>query len=172
MKGSRLIGRGLRDIIRPPGALGEEKFVASCARCGNCVNVCPTGGLQPAILEAGMAGFLTPRLVPSIGPCQEDCLRCSEVCPSGAIRALTAEEKRLTQIGLAGIDRHRCLTWTEGVTCLVCTQVCPYEAVESRRTSSGHHPVVREWQCVGCGICEYKCPVEGPAAVTVLATRT
>ena len=171
VKAGRLVGVKERSIIRPPGALEEEKFVASCARCGKCVQVCPTGGLQPALLEAGIEGLLSPRLIPRIGPCQADCLLCGRVCPSGAISELTAEEKRKTQIGLAGIDRQRCLSWTEGVTCLVCSQVCPYEAIEFRWTNGGYHPTVKEWQCVGCGTCEYECPVEGRAAITVLATR-
>ncbi|MEE8162808.1 MAG: 4Fe-4S dicluster domain-containing protein [Anaerolineae bacterium] len=163
--------RSQRSIIRPPGALEEGKFVTSCARCGKCVQVCPTGGLQPALLEAGIEGLLSPRLIPRIGPCQTDCLLCGQVCPSGAISELTAEEKRETQIGLAGIDRHRCLSWTEGITCLVCSQVCPYEAIELLWMNGGYHPTVKEWLCVGCGTCEHECPVEGPAAITVLATR-
>jgi len=158
-------------VIRPPGALEEAKFVAACVRCGKCVQACPTGGLQPALLEAGVEGLLTPRLVPRIGPCQEDCVLCGQVCPTGAIGQLTVEEKRITRIGLAGIDRQRCLWWTEGATCLVCSQVCPYEAIEFRWMKDGNYPIVKERQCVGCGICEYQCPVEGPAAITVLATR-
>jgi len=163
--------RSQRSVIRPPGALEEGKFVAACVRCGKCVQACPTGGLRPTLLEAGIEGLLTPRLIPRVGPCQADCLRCGQVCPSGAIRELTAEEKRITQIGLAGIDRQHCLWWTEGATCLVCSQVCPYEAIEFHWTKDGYHPVVKEWLCTGCGICEYRCPVEGPAAITVLATR-
>ena len=163
--------RSQRSVIRPPGALEEGKFVAACVRCGKCVQACPTGGLRPTLWEAGVEGLLTPRLIPRVGPCQADCLRCGQVCPSGAIHELTVEEKRITQIGLAGIDRERCLSWTEGATCLVCSQVCPYEAIEFHRMKDGYHPTVKEWLCTGCGICEYRCPVEGPAAITVLATR-
>ncbi|MBM4466474.1 MAG: 4Fe-4S dicluster domain-containing protein [Chloroflexi bacterium] len=171
LRASRLIGSRGRGVIRPPGALEEDKFVASCVRCGKCVQVCPTGGLQPALFEAGIEGLLTPRLMPRIGPCQADCLLCGRVCPSGAISELTLEEKRRTQIGLAGIDRQRCLSWSEGITCLVCSQVCPYEAIELRWMNGSYRPTVKEGQCVGCGTCEYQCPVEGPAAITVLATR-
>jgi MauM/NapG family ferredoxin protein len=171
LRASRLIGDRARSVIRPPGALEEAKFLAACVRCGKCVQACPTGGLQPALLETGIEGLLSPRLVPRIGPCQEDCVICGQVCPSGAISKLTVEEKRIIQIGLAGIDRDRCLSWTEGATCLVCSQVCPYEAIEFRWMKGGYHPTVKEWLCNGCGICEYQCPVEGPAAITVLTTR-
>ena len=54
------------DIIRPPGALVENDFLDRCIRCGNCMEVCPTNGLQPAMFEAGYEGIWTPRLVPSL----------------------------------------------------------------------------------------------------------
>ena len=55
------------DLVRPPGARSEKEFLARCTACGLCMKVCPTGGLQPALAEAGLEGIWTPRLVPRIG---------------------------------------------------------------------------------------------------------
>ncbi|MCK7489645.1 MAG: 4Fe-4S binding protein [Anaerotruncus sp.] len=75
-------------LIRPPGSLDEPKFLAKCVKCGQCMRACPTGGLQPALTEAGPEGIYTPMLVPKIGYCEYYCSLCTQVCPTGAITKL------------------------------------------------------------------------------------
>ncbi len=151
-------------LIRPPGALPEEEFVSVCSGCGECLKVCPNNALQSTLLEAGLAGLYTPRLVPRIGYCEEFCNFCGKVCPTEAIRYLPFEEKRLLQMGIAHIDKTRCIAWDTDKICLVCNEQCSYQAVvgdEKKR------PIVKEEKCTGCGICENKCPVDGEAAIIV-----
>jgi len=160
---------GLRNnrLIRPPGALPEEKFVSVCSGCGECLKVCPNNALQSTLLEAGLAGFYTPRLVPRIGYCEEFCNFCGRVCSTEAIRHLSIEEKRLIQVGVAHIDKTRCIAWDTEKICLVCNEQCSYHAIvgdEKKR------PIVKEEKCTGCGICENKCPVDGEAAIIVYAS--
>lgn len=159
-----------RHVIRPPGALEEREFAAACIRCGQCVKSCPTGGLRFAALEAGPAAVLTPRLVAREGPCEVDCVRCGLVCPTGAIRPVTREQKRIIQIGRAAIDRARCLAWSKGQYCTVCQLCCPHQALELRLREEGYMPYVREG-CTGCGICEKECPLEGESAIRVESTK-
>jgi polyferredoxin len=111
--------------IRPPGALPEKQFLGACIRCGQCMRVCITEGLQPTLLEAGAAGMFSPQLVPRIGYCEYNCNLCGKVCPSGAIQQLALPDKQRFVIGLAEIDRTRCLPWAENKECLVCEEVCP-----------------------------------------------
>lgn len=144
------------EILRPPGALAEEEFLARCIRCGRCVKVCPTGALEPLPLSFGPAAFETPRLVPRKGRC-ELCLLCQEVCPTGAIARVPLEK---VKIGTAVLDRQRCLVWGQGVLCLLCAEQCPFQAIALDHL---HRPVVLEDRCVGCGACENGCPVEGAA---------
>ena len=59
--------KGKASIIRPPGAMDEEKFLALCVRCGECMKVCKTNGLHPTLLEGGIEGLWTPKLIPRIG---------------------------------------------------------------------------------------------------------
>lgn len=154
-------------MIRPPGALAEAQFVRVCTGCGECLKVCPNNALQPTFLEAGLAGFYTPRLVPRIGYCEEHCNFCGRVCPTEAIRPLPVEEKRLVQMGVAHIDKSRCIAFEKDKICLVCNEQCSYHAIigdEKKR------PVVKEELCTGCGICENKCPVEGESAIIVYTT--
>ncbi len=151
-------------LIRPPGALPEEEFVAVCTGCGECLKVCPNNALQSTLLEAGLAGLYTPRLVPRIGYCEELCNFCGRVCPTEAIRSVTLEEKRLIQMGIAHIDKTRCIAWDTEKICLVCNEQCSYHAVVG---DDKKRPIVKEEKCTGCGICENKCPVDGEAAIIV-----
>ena len=161
-------------VIRPPGASDEEVFLDRCVRCGNCMKVCITNGLQPLMLEEGLEGLWSPRLVPEIGYCEYQCTLCGQVCPTAAIPRLTVEEKKRTPLGLAVVDRSVCIPWAHGQECLVCEEHCPVAEkaikVVEHRTPSGAvvgAPVVDPALCVGCGICQNKCPARPDRAIRV-----
>jgi polyferredoxin len=164
-------------LVQPPGAR-ENDLLSKCVRCGICLAVCPTGGLQAAIAEAGIAGFWTPVLVSRMGFCNYACNACGENCPTGAIPALALEEKQQAVIGVAHVDQDRCLPWAEDTHCIVCEEMCPLpeKAVELEEYHTTDpfgnpltllQPTVIPDRCIGCGVCEYKCPVEGEAAIRV-----
>ncbi len=115
--------------------------------------------------------MFTPVLTPRIGGCEERCNLCGVVCPTGAIRQLPLEEKQYAVIGNAVIERTRCIAWEQGKVCLICDEVCPYDAIEFRMVTDEkctlQRPFVTEDKCVGCGQCEKGCPVNGPAAIHV-----
>ena len=164
-------------LLRPPGAHDPE-FSSLCVRCGRCLKACPTSGLQPSLGEAGLEGLWTPVLVPRLGSCNYSCNTCGQVCPTGAIPPLTLEEKRQQIIGTAYIDHNRCIPWADARECLVCEEVCPLprkaivldeaEAVrgEGETVRLRRPRVVRE-RCIGCGLCENKCPLNSEAAIRV-----
>ncbi len=160
-------------LLRPPGSIPESNFLDTCIHCGKCMKVCPTNGLQPCILEAGVNGIWTPRLVPRIGGCEKNCNLCGQVCPTSAIRKLSLEEKTYAVIGKAVIDRTRCIAWEQDKICLICDEACPYNAIDVRRETINNvaipRPFVDERICVGCGLCESRCPIEGPAAIQVFS---
>lgn len=167
-------------LIRPPGAQEESRFLSHCLRCSECMKACPTAGLQPTLGEAGLEGLWTPVLRSRLGYCDYACHACGQVCPSGAIPALPLAEKRRQVLGVAVIDRDRCLPWVGHTTCVVCEEMCPVpeKAIElsgrrliTREDGSQDYlsrPVVIAERCIGCGICEYRCPLDGPAAIVVL----
>ncbi len=166
-------------LIRPPG-VENDKFLSICIRCGECSTVCPTNAIQMAVFEGGVEGFWTPVLVPRIGYCDYSCQACGQVCPVAAIPPLTLELKRVQVLGKAEIDRDRCLPWAENTECIVCEEMCPVpdkaielEVVEVETSEGEKHllqrPTVIRKLCIGCGICENKCPVDGQAAIQVSA---
>jgi ferredoxin len=165
-------------LIRPPGSVPEPEFLERCIRCGECMKVCPTHAIQPALLEAGAEGTWTPFLDMDVGYCEYECTLCGQVCPTDAIRELSVEEKQKVKIGLAYFDRNRCLPYAYARSCIVCEEHCPtptkaiwYEEVEVL-TSRGERVVVKQPRveaelCIGCGICQNKCPMSDRAAVLV-----
>jgi MauM/NapG family ferredoxin protein len=156
-------------LIRAPGSLPEPEFQGRCVRCGECVKTCLTNTLQPVWLEAGLAGLWTPKVTARLAGCEQGCTMCGEVCPTGAIRPLSLDEKLFAKIGTARIEKSRCIAWEQGKKCMICDEICPYNAISSQFVS-GHAvtvPMVDENKCNGCGYCESKCPVVGEAAVVV-----
>ena len=123
-------------LIRPPGAQDEARFLSRCLRCSECMKACPTSGLQPTLGEAGLEGLWTPVLKSRLGYCDYACTACGQVCPSGAIPPLPLERKRAQVIGVAVIDRDRCLPWAADTPCIVCQEMCP-RAREGRRAAAG-----------------------------------
>jgi ferredoxin-type protein NapG len=159
--------------IRPPGALAEADFNASCIKCGQCVDACPYDTLKLATADAGIP-IGTPYFIPRETPCYmcED-IPCVPVCPTGALdQALDDIDN--SRMGLAVIDIENCLSW-QGLRCEICFRECP---LQGRAISIEHHPrriskhamfvpLVHSDACTGCGICEKACPTE-KAAIRVL----
>jgi polyferredoxin len=245
-------------LIRPPGALGEKDFLRRCIKCGQCMRVCPTNVIHPTYLQAGVEGLWTPALNFRISTsgCQHSCVACSYVCPTAALRPISVDERmgrdRFSdtgplRIGMAFINRGRCLPWAMDTPCIVCQENCPVSpkaiftrteyrpirngritiaAVDHNRVvvgnlpwspnalSSGDFFVSRDGQspvaiqsndsrsilvspsgsgpmplpgqqvdisvrlqkpyvhprhCIGCGVCEHECPVQGERAIRVTA---
>jgi polyferredoxin len=249
-------------LIRPPGALEEAAFLARCIKCGQCMRVCPTNVVQPALWQAGAEGLWTPMLNFRIGTsgCQQNCVACSHVCPTAALRPLSVDERMgrdafapngPLRLGTAFVDHGRCLPWAMDIPCIVCQENCPTspKAVFTRtqfhvmrnsrfavggvsgrdivlpepirfsqRLGSGdfhlkaaadppehrwpilshtqrtlrlgsaptgapmpqrgevveimvrlQKPYVDPRQCIGCGVCEHECPVQGRRAIRVSA---
>ncbi|MBF0309941.1 MAG: 4Fe-4S binding protein [Magnetococcales bacterium] len=172
-------------VIRPPGSLPEADFLARCIKCAQCMRVCPTNVLQPALLEGGLNGLWTPVLINHRGYCEHHCVLCGQVCPTGAIRAISVAEKlgspphaKPVKLGTAFFDQGRCLPWAMHTPCIVCEEVCPtspkaiwYKKVElpgrNGQPVALKQPYVDPGLCIGCGICENKCPVTDMAAIRV-----
>ncbi len=178
------IGASFREApLRPPGSVPEDLFLDLCIRCGQCMKVCPGPVLHAAGLDDGLDALWTPVARPNHAGCHQDCNFCTQVCPTGAIQPLAIELKRKVHMGLARVVTDTCLPLREQSRqeCELCYQECKqagYAAIEMRwvqipldppppegmfseleleAMSRIRAPVVDANQCVGCGICQYRC---------------
>ena len=155
--------------IVPPGAWSARNFANHCTGCQLCVSVCPNDVLRPSI---ELAKLMQPEMSYERGYCRPECTRCSDVCPAGAIRPITIEEKSSTRIGHAVWIKKNCIPLTDGVECGNCARHCPSGAIlmvpsDSDDTNSVRIPVVNAERCIGCGACENLCPARPFSAIYV-----
>lgn len=159
--------------VRPPGSVPETEFLQMCIRCGECFKACPNNVLQAVGFEQGLAGLWTPQVVADWAGCESSCNACGQVCPTGAIRALPMDEKRVARMGLAIVNQSTCLPYADREACQLCVDECHaagYDAIEfsrvhTRTDDSGQPipgsgylaPVVLAEKCVGCGLCQTRC---------------
>jgi len=182
LKINKIDSRQTDRLIRPPGALPEDDFLERCIRCGECVRICSTSGkcLQLSVLESGLEGLLTPLAQFRRGYCEYNCNLCGQICPTKAIQPLSVPEKQQARMGQAIFLKDRCIPYRANENCIVCEEHCPtpekaikvttkeYTDPVSGEKRTINYPYVDESLCIGCGICENKCPLNGEAGVIVV----
>jgi ferredoxin len=175
---TRTFGASITDspyglFVRPPGSVPEPEFLQMCIRCGECFKACPYNVLQPMGFQQGLEGLWAPYVVADHAGCAPSCNACGQVCPTGAIRALPLEEKKVARMGLAIVNQQTCLPFANREACQLCVDECAaagYHAIEFTRVhtqiddegrpieGSGFvAPVVLADKCVGCGLCQMQC---------------
>ena len=155
-------------VATPPGSHDRRHFTSACTACHLCVSACPTGVLKPSLFEYGFFGMMQPFMDYDASFCNHECVRCTEICPNGAILPLTVEEKLTTQIGVVRFERHNCIVITEGTSCGSCSEHCPTKAVRMiPYRDELTIPEITPDICVGCGACEFACPVTPYKAIVV-----
>lgn len=165
-------GAGTPPPVMPPGAGNREEFFSRCTGCQLCVANCIGRTLKPARFEYGLGGIGQPRLSFENGRCEFNCHACSSVCPTGALKDIGLAAKQRCRIGTVHYFRERCVVVTNHSSCGACAEHCPTGALQMV-SYEGHLtiPKVIPELCIGCGSCEYICPVLPVKAVVIYGSR-
>jgi formate hydrogenlyase subunit 6/NADH:ubiquinone oxidoreductase subunit I len=155
--------------ITPPGSLSAQHMAKHCTGCQLCVAECPNEVLRPA---TDLLHLMQPIMSYERGYCRPECTRCSEICPTGALKPVAKEDKVSTKIGHAVWVKKNCLPIAEGIECGNCARHCPAGAIEMVPSdpddeNSAMIPAVDEEYCIGCGACENLCPARPFPAIYV-----
>jgi len=160
--------------ISPPGSQSAEHLLKHCTSCHLCVSRCPSNVIKPAFMEYGFGGIMQPMMNYEKGFCNYNCTVCADVCPNKALVSLSQEEKHMLQIGRVTFVEDICVVHTEGTNCGACAEHCPTQAV-TMIPYEGHDgltiPFTNPDICVGCGGCEYICPVRPHRAIFVEGSK-
>lgn len=148
----------------PAGAWSVEHFAQHCTACQLCVSNCPNGVLHPS---NDLEHFMQPEMSYETGHCRPECTRCSSVCPTGAIKPITREEKSSIQIGHAVWIADNCVASRDGVSCGNCARHCPTGAITMVEKGALSIPSINAEKCIGCGACEHLCPSRPFSAIYV-----
>lgn len=152
----------------PPGALSIKNFEQHCTACQLCVSVCPNDVLRPS---TGLLTLMQPEMSYENGYCRPECTKCGDVCPAGAIKPITREEKSSRQIGHAVWIKKNCIMHEDKVDCGKCQDACPTGAIQivvnETCPNKCKNVVVNTERCIGCGACEHLCPVRPLSAIYV-----
>ena len=155
-------------IITPPGSVSIRHLEKHCTACQLCVSSCPNNVLRPS---TDLMHFMQPTMSFERGYCRPECTRCSEVCPTGAIKSISREEKTDIHVGHAVWIKENCVVFTDGVNCGNCARHCPTGAIQmidyEGPNGSVKVPAVDENKCIGCGACENLCPARPFSAIYV-----
>ena len=173
--------------LTPPGSISARNLQRKCTSCQLCISNCPNGVLRP---NTSLEGFMQPVMEYEKGFCRPECTRCSQVCPAGAIRPITVEDKPAIQIGHAVWVKKNCIPLRDGKTCGNCASKCPVGAIQMVPLDKSYKlneegkwvdaegrpirerevlriPVVDTEICIGCGACENLCPARPFSAIYV-----
>jgi len=152
--------------IVPFGSGSVKSFYNHCTACQLCVSACPNHVLHPS---SDLEHLLQPYMSYEDGYCRPECTACSKVCPAGAIKPVTVEQKQTIRIGVARVNLDLCLPAQGKDSCGNCSYHCPSGAIRMVRQQGSRNqiPTVSEDRCIGCGACENLCPSRPISAITV-----
>ena len=155
--------------ITPPGSISVKNMHVNCTTCQLCVSACPNDVLRPS---NDLNRLMQPEVSYERGYCRPECNRCSQVCPTGAIRPIRVEQRTAIQVGRAVWIKQNCIPVSDGQPCGLCERKCPAQAIQmvplnEKEPKGLQIPVVNEEKCIGCGACENLCPSRPLSAIYV-----
>ena len=144
-------GRATAPPLRPPWALGEDRFADACTACDACIDACPE-----RVLVRGGGGL--SEFDPRRGECTF-CGDCADACRAHAFGPVSGRPWTLR-----ARTTETCLA-VRGIVCSSCRDACGDAAIAFPPTRAVPRPRVDPDRCTGCGACVSACPAAAVALV-------
>jgi ferredoxin-type protein NapG len=158
--------RRLRERLRPPGALEEQRFLGACIKCGQCVQVCPVQAIVLADATEGL-GVGVPYIEPRLQACDFSCdaLSCILACPTGAL-SHELKQKEEVRAGLARLARPEACLARRGEPFRGAARGARFDGLLRYEEIDRWTPIpVREhpYEREVCDLCVLECPIGSSA---------
>ena len=150
--------------LRPPGAIEESDFLASCIKCGQCVQVCPVEAIFLAELDEGM-GIGVPYIDARSQACDFSCdaVQCVLACPTGSLSHDIANKEEV-RMGLARIAKQESCLAKLGLGFKGQARGNNFTGLLRQEEIDRWNPIpVRDYlyDVDLCDLCVRECPIEG-----------
>lgn len=159
--------------LRPPGAVTEDKFLALCIKCGQCLQVCPYHSIKLADFAKGV-GVGTPYIDAN----ERGCYACSAVpcvlaCPSGALDH-HCEKPQDIHMGIAVLEHKKSCLAVSNTPVPKGFNSKMHDFVSSVRNKNELEDKVLkkldEFEGKECTLCADMCPIPNPlSAIAMVA---
>lgn len=155
--------------LRPPGALDEREFLASCIKCGQCVQVCPVKAITLSDIDEGF-GVGVPHINARAQACDFSCdaVQCILACPTGAL-SHTLSKKEEVRMGKARLDKPEACLARQGLGFKGAARdqgIHRYAEIDRwKPIPIADHP----YDLALCDLCVRECPIEGAIALVPMS---
>ena len=154
--------------LRPPGALEEKSFLASCIKCGQCVQVCPVEAIKLADAGDGF-GIGAPYIDARKQACDFSCdaVQCVLACPTGALTH-TLDKKEQTRMGLARLARPEVCLAVLGQGFKGQARGADFPGLHRYTEVDRWNPILvadHPYDLELCDLCVRECPIENAIAL-------
>lgn len=159
--------------LRPPGALAEDEFLASCIKCGQCVQVCPVKAIFLADIDEGF-GIGVPYIPARDQACDFSCdaVQCILACPTGAL-SHSISKKEEVRMGIARLDKPDACLARQGLGFKGQARGPDFPGLLRYAEIDRWNPIPladHPYDLELCDLCVRECPIEGAITLAPMST--